>query len=202
MRHTAKQSRSASKPKRKRLANVSLLSVAELFREHYPEVQCPAETQCYHLANIIDIVANRDPPPVLNADRSFRRRREIHAAMTKSVAELIEDLQEHAELFVSRLAGLRKLKKVLEQEEETFLGFRDPQIGERKGAEWHKAAHLIARYVETTLWAANAQTHTGKRMSRDKHGPFVLVVRDALVLAGQQERTADAIAAVLAKASN
>jgi hypothetical protein len=111
-------------------------------------------------------------------------------------------LQKHPEIFSHRIKELQKLEQALEDQKEAFLGLQDPELGQRKGAEWHKAAHLIARYVESTLWAANPEKYEGKRISRAKHGAFVLVVRDALVLAGQKERTADAIAAVLTRTSN
>lgn len=200
---TAIKGRPNAKAKNTKWQKVSLSEVAALFVENYSRGPWPSESDCYRLANMIDIVRNRKAPPVLNADKIFRRRREHYAAMHRSVKELIEELGQHPDVYSMRLGGLQELKKVLEGQREAFLGFIDPERGERRGAEWHKAAHLIARNVEAALRAAGyTQSRRSKKISRDRSSPFVLVVRDALKLAGLKERTPDAIAAVLAKFPN
>lgn len=184
----------------KQWQKVDLEAVAKIFRQHYVADQLPDATQCYHLANAINIVRYQKPPPVLNANRAFRRRREIYAAMCGSVAKLIEQLAEYPEFVSLRLDRLKTLQKVLEDEKEAFLGVQDPQVGQRRGAEWHKAAHLLSNNVEEALRLADRRRkYRGKKISRDKGGPFVLVVQEALIMAGMGERTPEAIAAVLAK---
>lgn len=120
--------------------------------------------------------------------------------MSGSVEKLIEQLEEYSELVAPRLRRLKTLQKVLYDEKEAFLGVQDPQVGQRRGAEWHKAAHMIAGYVEEALRLADRRKkYQGKEISRDKRGRFVLVVQEALKLAGMKGRTPEAIAAVLAK---
>lgn len=172
--------------------------MAKLFREHYQQAPWPSEVHCYHLANTIDVVRNQNAPPILNASKTFRRSQEVYSAFQRLMNDRLEALERYPGVSLSRVADVKALRKALEGEKKFLLGYPDPEIGTRRGSEWHKAAHLIARSVEEALRLVTPG-YRNKRISRSKHGPFVLVVRDALMLAGLKERTPEAIAAVLAK---
>jgi hypothetical protein len=152
------------------------------------------------LANAIDIVRNKKAPLVLKARRSFLRRREAYSVMRALVEEKIEELEEdlegfgeYREILLPTLDGLKELRSSLERQRDAFVGTHDPEVGERRGAEWHKAAHFIARNVEDALRLAGH-----KKISKEKGGPFVSVVKGALDLAGQA-RAPGAVASVLRK---
>jgi hypothetical protein len=92
-------------------------------------------------------------------------------------------------------------RKSLKTAKDALLGVPNPLAGERKGAEWHWPAHYLAQFVDEALWLADRKKFQKKRASRDKGGRFVLVVRDALELAGFNKFGPAAVAAVLQKAT-
>jgi hypothetical protein len=146
--------------------------------------------------NTINLVLIAAPAKVLNADRSYRRRR----ATISSMQRLIRDQQKYDPSPGLRLPGgiaatqaLEDLDKALERARSALLAPFDPLAGERRGAAWHKPARFIAGRVEEALIRAGH-----KKVSFDKHGPLVRVVIGALVLAGEQERMPEAVAAALA----
>jgi hypothetical protein len=88
---------------------------------------------------------------------------------------------------------LEALEKALDRAKPALMGWVDPLAGERCGAAWHKPARFIARRAKEALIAAGHES-----VSVDKHGPFVRFMMGALVLAGQPEQEAEAVAAALA----
>jgi hypothetical protein len=177
---------------------VARKDVAALFKEHYPRGPWPTESECYHLANAIDIVRNKEPLPVKNATPRYRDSRRLVDAMSKLIKEQI-DSQQFGGLRLPPLVRLEELQRALDLAKTALLAPAHPLAGERKGAEWHWPAHFLAGYVEETLRAANPRKYRDKKISRDKRGGFVLVVGGALKLAGLDEQTPDAIAAALKK---
>jgi hypothetical protein len=170
--------------------------LVELFRTHLKRGPWPTASQCEYLVNDIEVVRTAKPAKALIEDPEFRRRRATIAAMEK----LIRERMEHDPVPGLRLPAqveaevtLPALQKALDQAKSSLMGWVDPWAGERRGAAWHKPARFIARQVKATVIKAGR-----KKASFDKHSPLVPVVIEALVLAGQKERTPEAVAAALA----
>ncbi len=175
-------------------------TVAAIFEEHYPRGPWPTATECYRLANTIDIVRNKDLPPVKNANPGYRDRPKAFDAIFKLVEKQIENHKAYGEPQWPPLLQLKELQSRLVGAKSLLIGAPNPLLGERRGAEWHLPARILARWVEETLRTADRKKkYLNKRISRDKGGRFVLVVGDVLELAGFKKPGEAAIAAVLQK---
>jgi len=184
-------------PLKKPVEPLPLSVVVALFKQHCKRGPWPDESQCYYLRNDINVVANSRPAKALNDDPSFRHRRATISAMEKLISERKKDdpfpglrlaAQVEAEIH------LEALEQALGKAKPALMGWVDPWAGERQGAAWHKPARYIARRVREAAAKAGR-----KGVSFDKRSPLVLVVIDALLLAGQKARTPEAVAAALAK---
>jgi hypothetical protein len=179
---------------------VPLEDVVAIFEKHYTSGPLPTKAQCYHLANAIDIVRNSDRPPVKNAIPGYRNRQRVFDAIFKLVEEQIDNLKRYTDPRWSPLVQLEELRSALESTKSILIAAPNPLVGERRGAEWHWPAHFFAQSVEEALRLADRKKkYLNKQISRDKRGRFVLVVCDALELAGLEKPTPDAVAAVLQK---
>lgn len=187
----------AQTPLKKSLEPISRSDVAFLFREHCKRGPWPTESECDWLRNDINVVRRAKPAKSLNDDPSFRNRRATISAMEKLIRER-KNYDPFPALGLLDQPGvespLKELELALERAKSVLMGWIDPLAGERKGAAWHKPARFIARRVKETAIRAGR-----KRVSFDKRSPLVLVVVGALVLAGQEERTPEAVAAALVK---
>ena len=66
-------------------------TVAAIFREHYLRGPWPTKTECYRLANAIEIVLNKDRLPVKNAIPGYRDRQKVFDAILKLLEKQIEN---------------------------------------------------------------------------------------------------------------
>lgn len=187
----------ANSPAKGPVAQIPLEAVVSLFKDHCKRGPWPNESQCYWLKNDIDVVKNAKPAKALTDDPSFRHRRATISAMEKLIRErqafdLFPGLRLPAQ--VESEITLKELEQALERAKPALMGWVDPWAGERKGAGWHRPARFLARRVKEAAIKAGRKT-----ASFDKRSPLVFVVIGALVLAGQKERTPDAVAAALMK---
>ena len=185
-------------PARKRTPKppVPLDAVVGLFRQNLKRGPWPNAAQCYYLMNTIAVVANALPAKVLNADPSYRRRRATISALERLICAQLKVESYPGILLpgeIEATQALQELEKALKEARSALLAPFDHLAGERKGAAWHKPARFIAGRVEEAMVKAGR-----KKVSFDKHSPLVRVVIGAMVLAGQRERSSEAVAAALA----
>jgi hypothetical protein len=83
--------------------------------------------------------------------------------------------------------------------ERALLRFAPP-IGQRKGSWWHAAACKLAETVQLTMEEIHARAKKKPKISFQKHGRLILVVKDLLKLATGDNFKPAAIAAALEKA--
>lgn len=194
--------------------------VEAAFEHRFKTGRRPTGSECSRLAIAVMAVkkapggkaSNNDPcfPKRLAAYGSFKKlaelqleseqmqalriRPRLRTLSDKKLKELIRRRRKRwskpwRELRLPRLVHLEALNDILDLTRGAFLN-EDPLAGRRAGAEWHKPARYLARYAE------EAVILVGRKVSWDKGGPLVRVLSDLLVLAGEQQRSEQAIAAL------
>jgi hypothetical protein len=175
--------------------------VAELFKASFQRGPWPNETQCYSVAIWIDIVqkSKQYKKNFVQENARLRRRRAVIQEMKRLINQ-----QKHVQLAGLQLSSwleddenLKALEVALEQATPALLRPFDPLAGERDKAWWHKAARMIAQKAQAALEQAGH-----KKVSFQKHGPFVEVVAAALKLAIGEDFEPATVASVLAKTTH
>jgi hypothetical protein len=173
---------------------VSREAVTKLFTDNYKRGPIPTEMQADYFRNAIHAVLNQPVPQSNNSNEGFAERLALYKAMMKLVqAQKIALDPFPGMLRFPNLIAIERFEKQLEAARDVLLHPFDPEAGLRKGAEWHKQARYLAKWAEQALRNAGRKT-----VSINKNGPFVGLIRDALVLSGQPERGNEAVAAALA----
>jgi hypothetical protein len=177
---------------------ISRKAVTKLFEDNYENGPIPSAAQSQSFKIALVAVLNQPVPEANNSKAGFRRRLGIYNSMLRLVQEQKKVLDPFdGDLRLPSLLKVEKFEKQLEAAKEDLLHPYDPQAGLRKGAEWHKPARYLACKAEEALRLAGH-----KRISKDKHGPFIGLICDALVLAGQDGangRAPETVAAALAQ---
>jgi hypothetical protein len=178
--------------------------VAKLFKANYTRGPWPNEMQCYPVAVAINVIRNNEQYREEFAEEnvSLRERKTVVEAIGRLINNQKRILNTQLEQFkplrlsnwVEDLASLDALEITLKAAVPALLQPFDPLAGERDMAWWHKAARLIAEKAQVALKEAGH-----KKVSSQKHGPFVRVVADALRLATGQDFEPGTVASVLAK---
>jgi hypothetical protein len=170
--------------------------VAKLCEETYSREPLLRADQCYPVAIIISVIRDRKSyrEDFERENRALRRRR----ADVEKFKRLIKMQKQKFPILALPLPlrELEELEALLERTTPALLSPFDPLAGKRDKAWWHKAAHLIADRAESALVLAGH-----KKISKQKHGPFVKLVAGLLELATDSVFQPETVAHAIRKSS-